>query len=95
MVTQMKKDLDAEEAQIKAGTHAGLLAELQAIEDRRKARIRIIEAERDYRQKMWENGFQAVCKAANDQYHVRNNRYLLLLFMSLSPHQNQECPWHD
>ncbi|CAO3564157.1 unnamed protein product [Mortierella alpina] len=70
MVTQMKKDLDAEEAQIKAGTHAGLLAELQAIEDRRRARIRIIEAERDYRQKMWENGFQAVCKAANDQYHA-------------------------
>ncbi|KAF9965718.1 hypothetical protein BGZ70_004268, partial [Mortierella alpina] len=70
MVTQMKKDLDAEEAQIKAGTHAGLLAELQAIEDRRRARIRIIEAERNYRQKMWENGFQAVCKAANDQYHA-------------------------
>ncbi|KAF9292430.1 hypothetical protein BGZ68_006376 [Mortierella alpina] len=70
MVTQMKKELDAEEAQIKAGTHAGLLAELQAIEDRRRARIRIIEAERDYRQKMWENGFQAVCKAANDQYHA-------------------------
>jgi len=68
----MRKDLDAEEAQIKAGTHAGLLAELQAIEDRRRARIRIIEAERDYRQKMWENGFQAVCKAANDQYHVRS-----------------------
>ncbi|KAF9989097.1 hypothetical protein BGZ75_007568 [Mortierella antarctica] len=71
MVTQMKKDLDAEEAQIRAGTHAGLLAELQAIEDRRRARIKTIEAERDYRQKMWENGFQAVCKAANDQYHVR------------------------
>ncbi|KAF9574055.1 hypothetical protein EC968_007447 [Mortierella alpina] len=72
MVTQMKKALEAEEAQIKAGTHAGLLAELQAIEDRRKARIRIIEAERDYRQKMWENGFQAVCKAADDQYRVRS-----------------------
>ncbi|KAF9962252.1 hypothetical protein BGZ72_008387 [Mortierella alpina] len=70
MVTQMKEDLDAEEAQIKAGTHAGLLAELQAIEDRRRARIRVIEAERDYRQKMWENGFQAVCKAAHDQYHA-------------------------
>ncbi|KAG9322169.1 hypothetical protein KVV02_002604 [Mortierella alpina] len=70
MVTQMKKDLDAEEAQIRAGTHAGLLAELQAIEDRRRARIKTIEAERDYRQKMWENGFQAVCKAANDQYHA-------------------------
>ncbi|KAG0209721.1 hypothetical protein BGX28_010015 [Mortierella sp. GBA30] len=68
--TQMWADLDAEEAQIRAGTHSGLLAELQAIEDRRKARIGVIQAERDYRQRMWESNFQAVCKAANDQYQA-------------------------
>ncbi|KAF8980865.1 hypothetical protein BGZ46_003611 [Entomortierella lignicola] len=62
--------LDKEEAQIKAGTHPDLLAELEAIEERRQARIKIVQAQKDYLKKMWDINFQAVCKAANDQYHI-------------------------
>ncbi|KAF9189009.1 hypothetical protein BGZ51_000185 [Haplosporangium sp. Z 767] len=70
MVVQMFKDLDTEEAQIKAGTHPGLLAELKAIEERRRARISVVKARKDYLQRMWEHNFQASRKAANDQYRV-------------------------
>ena len=70
MRIKMGAQLDAEEAQIKAGTHSELLAELKAIEDRREARTKVIQAQKDYLQRMWEINFQAVCKAANDQYRV-------------------------
>ncbi|KAG0309409.1 hypothetical protein BGZ99_000863, partial [Dissophora globulifera] len=68
MRIQMVSKLDAEEAQIKAGTHPDLLAELKAIEDRREARTKVVRAQKDYLQRMWEINFQAVCKASNDQY---------------------------
>lgn len=66
----MSAQLDNEEAQIKAGTHPELLAELKAIEARRESRINALKAQRDYFHRMWEKNFQAVCKAAEDQYHV-------------------------
>ncbi|KAF9356568.1 hypothetical protein BGX26_005101 [Mortierella sp. AD094] len=70
MTIKLSAELDKEEAQIKAGTHPDLLAELKAIEERRQARIKIVEAQKDYFQRMWDINFQAVCKAANDQYHA-------------------------
>ncbi|KAF9200492.1 hypothetical protein BGZ49_009292 [Haplosporangium sp. Z 27] len=70
MTIKMSAQLDKEEAQIKAGTHPDLLAELEAIEERRQARIKIVQAQKDYLKKMWDINFQAVCKAANDQYHA-------------------------
>ncbi|KAF9574527.1 hypothetical protein BGW38_008313, partial [Lunasporangiospora selenospora] len=62
-------DLDEEEVKINAGTHPDLLAELQAIEQRKQARRSIIEAQKEYTMRMHENAYQAACKAANDQYH--------------------------
>ncbi|KAG0001955.1 hypothetical protein BGZ79_003884 [Entomortierella chlamydospora] len=70
MTIKLCAELDKEEAQIKAGTHPDLLAELKAIEERRQARIKVVEAQKDYFQRMWDINFQAVCKAANDQYHA-------------------------
>ncbi|KAF9115102.1 hypothetical protein BGX27_008905 [Mortierella sp. AM989] len=70
MTIKLSADLDKEEAQIKDGTHPDLLAELKAIEERRQARIKVVKAQRDYCQQMWEVNFQAVCKAADDQYHA-------------------------
>ncbi|KAI1315225.1 hypothetical protein EDD11_001113, partial [Mortierella claussenii] len=68
MTIKMSAQLDKEEAQIKAGTHPDLLAELKAIENRRQARIRVVQAQRTYFQRMWDISFQAACKAADDQY---------------------------
>ncbi|KAI8596426.1 hypothetical protein EDD21DRAFT_388260 [Dissophora ornata] len=70
MRIKMSAQLNAEEAQIKAGTHPELLAELKAIEDRREARTKVVQAQKDCLQRMWEINFQAVCKAANDQYRA-------------------------
>lgn len=66
----MGAQLDTEEEQIKAGTHPELLAELKAIEDRREARTKVVQAQKDYLQRMWNIQFEEACKAANDQYHV-------------------------
>ncbi|KAG9063840.1 hypothetical protein KI688_003952 [Linnemannia hyalina] len=68
MRIQMTAALDVEETQIRAGTHPGLLAELRAIEDRRNARIDIARAQKGYAERMWEQNYQAVRKAAFDQY---------------------------
>ncbi|KAG0079228.1 hypothetical protein BGZ90_003231 [Linnemannia elongata] len=68
MRIKMTAALDVEEKQIRAGTHPGLLAELKAIEDRRKARIDIARAQKGYAERMWEKNYQAVRKAAFDQY---------------------------
>ncbi|KAF9920427.1 hypothetical protein FBU30_009765 [Linnemannia zychae] len=68
MRIRMNADLDAEESQIRAGTHPGLLAELKAIEDRRKSRVDIAKAQKDYSEQMWEKNYQAIRKAAFDQY---------------------------
>ncbi|KAG0376917.1 hypothetical protein BGX24_007001 [Mortierella sp. AD032] len=68
MRIQMAAALEVEEAQIRAGTHPGLLAELKAIEDRRNARIEIASAQKGYAERMWEKNYQAVRKAAFDQY---------------------------
>lgn len=70
MRIKMTAALDVEEKQIRAGTHPGLLAELKAIEDRRKARIDIARAQKGYAERMWEKNYQAVRKAAFDQYKV-------------------------
>ncbi|KAG0357066.1 hypothetical protein BC939DRAFT_439624 [Gamsiella multidivaricata] len=70
MAIKLSAQLDAEEAQINAGTHPDLLAELKAIENRREARARVMKAQKDYVQRMWDINFQAVCKAAHDQYRV-------------------------
>ena len=66
----MAAELDVEEKQIRAGTHPGLLAELKAIEDRRNARIAVANAQKQYAERMWEKNYQAVRKAAFDQYKV-------------------------
>ncbi|KAF9913260.1 hypothetical protein EC991_000022 [Linnemannia zychae] len=68
MRIQLAAALDVEETQIRAGTHPGLLAELKAIEDRRNARIEIATAQKGYAERMWEKNYQAVRKAAFDQY---------------------------
>ncbi|KAG0297350.1 hypothetical protein BGZ97_004307 [Linnemannia gamsii] len=68
MRIKMAAALDVEEKQIRAGTHPGLLAELKAIEDRRNARIDIARAQKGYAERMWEKNYQAVRKAAFDQY---------------------------
>ncbi|KAG0271521.1 hypothetical protein BGZ95_000661, partial [Linnemannia exigua] len=68
MRIQMVAALEVEETQIRAGTHPGLLAELKAIEDRRNARIEIATAQKGYAERMWEKNYQAVRKAAFDQY---------------------------
>ncbi|KAF9126279.1 hypothetical protein BG015_004741, partial [Linnemannia schmuckeri] len=68
MRIKMTAALDVEEKQIRAGTHPGLLAELKAIEDRRNARIDIARAQKGYAERMWEKNYQAVRKAAFDQY---------------------------
>ncbi|KAF9106572.1 hypothetical protein BGX29_009099 [Mortierella sp. GBA35] len=68
MRIKMAAALDVEEKQIRAGTHPGLLAELKAIEDRRNARIAVANAQKEYAERMWEKNYQAVRKAAFDQY---------------------------
>ncbi|KAF9437379.1 hypothetical protein BGZ76_000970 [Entomortierella beljakovae] len=68
MAMKLNAELDKEEAQIRAGTHPELLAELKAIEERRQTRINTVSAQKEYFQRMYEINFQAVCKAAGDQY---------------------------
>ena len=70
MIAKQAAELETEAAQIKAGTHPGLRAELKAIEERKKARLCVLLAQKDYLCQMAESNFEAVRKAAQDQYQV-------------------------
>ncbi|KAG0047866.1 hypothetical protein BGZ83_007179 [Gryganskiella cystojenkinii] len=70
MIAKQTAELETEAAQIKAGTHSGLRAELKAIEERRKARLCVLLAQKDYLCQMAENNYEAVHKAAHDQYQA-------------------------
>ncbi|KAG0333528.1 hypothetical protein BG004_000797 [Podila humilis] len=69
LIHKKNADLDLEEKQIKAGTHPSLIAELHAIEDRRKSKLSVVAARKSYHQDSINNNFTAACKAAHDQYN--------------------------
>ncbi|KAG0234036.1 hypothetical protein BGW41_001255 [Actinomortierella wolfii] len=68
VIDRKAEGLDKEEILIRNGTHSGLLDELNAIEERRAARMQLVEARRNYYQRMYENNFIVACKNARNTF---------------------------